>query len=227
MTKADLLTALGYRLNKSVSSMDSTTSARLLGFLNQRQRRILSIPGLQHLRFTTTTFPSVASTADYTISSIATVHRITDTTDQRVLYELSQQDYRLIDPNTITGTPEAFVWKNTGNASSVTVTLWPTPAAAVTYTVDADAVISDLSSDSDVPLLPVDFHDLLLLGALADEYQHLSDERYPIAVSEYRQREGQFRYAMAETATGKPFSLSHRRNSGRPSQLGGWYPAGT
>lgn len=226
MTRSDLLTQLAYRLNKNASSLDATTQARLVGFLNQRQRRILSIPGLQHLRYTTTTFPSVAATADYTISSLAAVHRIVDTTNQRVLYELSRQDYRLHNPDPISGTPEAFVWKNTSNANAVAVTLWPTPAGVVTYTVDGDAVMSDLSNDADVPLLPVDFHDLLLLGALADEYQHLSDERYPLAMSEYRKREGEFRYAMAETATGKLPGLMRQR-FGKPSQLGAWFPAGT
>lgn len=226
MTLSDFLTQLSYRLNKNASLLDSTTSARLTGFLNQRQRRILSIPGLQHLRYTTTTFPSVASTADYTISSLASVKRITDTANQRVLYELSPQDYRLYDPNPITDTPEAFVWRKTTNTGAVTITLYPTPSAAVTYTVDGDALITDLSSNSDTPALPLDFHDLLLLGALMDEYQHLSDERYPIAANEYKRREGQFRYAMAETATGKSPGL-RRRRWGKPSQLGAWYEAGT
>ena len=51
MTRSDLLTQLAYRLNKNASSLDATTEARLIGFLNQRQRRILSLPAGKQERY--------------------------------------------------------------------------------------------------------------------------------------------------------------------------------
>lgn len=319
MDRLALLTAAALRLNKvAPASMDATTQARLLGFLNQRQRRLLTLPGLRHLREATVTVASVASQPDYVLANVAKISRMFETTNYRVLYELSQQDYRLVQPDTaITGTPEAFVWtgrqtvaRQPSNASSVfvkstsaadttqtayvegvitggypvsasvtltgttavdvstattawtridkvylsavaagTVTvledsgsgtelaritigqtatdyvgfaLWPTPAAVITYQVDIMRAVTDLAQSSDVPVLPEDFHDVLLLGCVMDEYQHLSDARYGVAASEYQQRVGEMQYWLSENAMGRTI-----RALQRPSQLGAWYPAGT
>jgi hypothetical protein len=77
---------------------------------------------------------------------------------------------------------------------------------------------------TDQAALPEDFSDVLVLGALADEYQHLADERYALAVSEYRERENQLKYWLAETAIGRPFNLMPAQQG---SQLGAWFPAGS
>lgn len=300
--------------------MDATTQARAIGFFNQRHRRLLSLPGLRHLRETTVTFDSVADQVAYVLANVAKVKLIRDTTNQRVLYEMSQQDQRLIDPIPISGTPEAVIWMGkqavavqpsdassvfvvsssaadttqtcyvegtvTGNyprSASVTLTgqtavdlsasittwesitkfylsavaagtvtltedsgggttlaqitigktntdytgfsLWPTPSDAITYEVDVTRAITDLAQDTDEPLLPEDFHDVLLLGAVMDEYQHLSDNRYGVAASEYAQRVKEMQYWLHETAIGQPFSLT--RGWQKPSQLGSFYPAGS
>lgn len=323
MNRRDLLTQAAYRLNKTPPpDMDALTESRLLGFLNQRQRRLLSLPGLRHLRETTVVVPSVPSQPRYVLPNIAKILRMYETTNDRVLYEMSQQDYRLIQPDaTITGTPEAYVWLGqqtvahqplapaplyvqSSNAADitqvVTVTgitaggypasasimlqgitqlnisaaiadwarvdkfylsatclgdvtltdisglgvelarivigqtqttytgfaLFATPSAVIPYYVDITRNVTDLADATDVPVLPEDFHDVLLLGCVADEYQHLNDDRWEMATSEYNARVAQMRYWLAETATGQPFSLTQRRWS-RPSQLGSWYPAGT
>jgi hypothetical protein len=301
--------------------MDTLTQNRLLGFLNQRQRRLLSLPGIKHLRDVTVTVASVADQADYVLPNIAKIQRMYETTNDRTLYEMSQQDYRLIQPDTtITGTPEAFIWLGrmevaaqpsnassvfvkstsasdttqtcyvegviTGNyprTASVTLTgatavdlntaittwiridkfylsavgvgtitlhedsgagtelaritigqtttdytgfaLWLTPSSVITYNVDVTRAITDLAQSTDVPILPEDFHDVLMLGALADEYQHLSDKRWSMAVTEYDDRVKEMQYWLAETAIGRPRSLV--RPWQRPSQLGSWYPAGS
>jgi len=295
MTRSDLLTKLARRTNKN-TTLDTATQNRLLDFLNERQRRILSLPGMQKLRETTLTIASVASQADYVLPNASRVRRIFETTNDRVLYELSPQDYRLVDPDPQTGTPEAFVWRgrqavavqpsnaselfidstsgsDTGTcylegvitggyerSASVTMTgttavslsssitswirvdklylsaaavgtvtlhedasggtelariaigstttdywgfsLWPTPSGVITYTVDYDRAVTDLAQSNDEPVLPEDFHDLLLLGALQDEYQHMNDGRWQAAREEYETRMRQFRYWVAETATG-------------------------
>lgn len=51
MTRASLLTALYRRLNKNESSPDTATSNRLKEYLNEVHRELLSLPGLQRLRF--------------------------------------------------------------------------------------------------------------------------------------------------------------------------------
>jgi len=321
MTRLELLTQWAYRLEKTPPpDMDATTQARALGYLNQRQRRLLTLDGLAHLRDATVTFSSVADQVSYVLPNIAKVARIFDPTNQRVLYEMSQQDYRLVDPVPLSGTPEAVIWTGrqqtakqpsdasslfvksssasdttqtayvvgvitggyqasasvtlTGttavNVSSTTSTwervdkfflsaagagfvtlhedsgsgtelaripiaqtysqyfgfkLWPTPSGVISYSVDLTRAITDLAQDTDVPVLPEDFHDILMLGAVADEYQRLKDERYSIATSEYMARVGELQYWLFETPIGKPRTLVRRWQ--RPSQLGSWYPAGT
>jgi len=322
MDRLALLTQAAYRLNKTPPpDMDSATQARLIGFLNQRQRRLLSLPGLRHLRNATVTFNSVADQPTYALANIAKISRMFETTNDRTLYEMSQQDYRLIQPDTtITGTPSAFIWTGRqevaaqpSNASSLfvvsssasdttqtcyvtgvitggypvtasvtltgttavnvasatstwervdkfylsavavgTVTLtedsgggatlgvipigqtttdytgfslWMTPSSVITYYVDIVRAVTDLAQSTDVPVLPEDFHDVLLLGCVMDEYQHLSDSRYEIAAMEYTKRVKELQYWLSETAIGQPFSLANQWQ--RPSQLGAWYPAGS
>lgn len=331
MTRTEILTALALRLNKTAPpSMDSTTQARLLGFMNSRQRRLLTIPGIRHIRDVTIPLASVSGQASYTIPNFSKLARITDSTNQRVLFEMSGQDYRRLNPVPISGTPEAYVWSNasmeaaappsdasslfvkstsasdttqtvyvqgviTGNypfsasvtltgqtavdvSASVTaalridkfylsaacvgtvtlhedsgsgtelgritigqthtpyfgITLYPTPSGANDYLIDGTRAITDFDQDTDIPLLPEDFHDLMVLGPLMDEYQHLSDARYDVAREEFEGppymkgrggRVGDLIYWLAETGTGQPWNLSQSWQ--RPSQLGSWYPANT
>lgn len=317
MTRSDLLTALARRTNKN-TTLDTVTQNRLVDFLNERQRRILSLPGTQHLRDVVLSFTSVSSQADYVFPNLSKVRRVTDQTNDRVLFEMSEADWRVVDPAQDTGTPQAFVWRGrravakqpsaaaevfvkstasgdttqtayvegmitggyirtasvtlTGTtavtlASAITtweridkfylsaaaagtvtlhqtsgagtelaritigstntdyfcVSLWPTPdSSSYTYLVDAERQTPTLAQSTDVPVLPEDFHDLLLLGALQDEYQHMNDGRYAMAADEYRRREGQFRYWLAETASRRALP-----ETAPPSRLGSWYPAGT
>lgn len=61
------------------------------------------------------------------------------------------------------------------------VTLFPTPASAVEYRIDYTREIADMVQDTDVPLLPPDYHHLLALGAEYDEWRKLSDDRMVVA----------------------------------------------
>ena len=58
-----------------------------------------------------------------------------------------------------------------------TILLWPTPSAVVTYYVDYTRQIQDLVNGTDEPLLPTDFHWLLVEGARYSEYEYLDDTR--------------------------------------------------
>lgn len=55
------------------------------------------------------------------------------------------------------------------------VHLWPTPSGVVTYHVDCVRVIPELSVATDEPLLPEDFHSLLVDGALIKEWTKKDD----------------------------------------------------
>jgi len=317
-TRTELLNQLAHRLNKTPPPlMDSATETRLASYLNQRHRRILTMPGLARLRDATVSFTSVDALAHYGLPNITKVSRIFEQTNERTLWEMSLQDYRLLEPRPMTGTPEAYVWRGrqavayqpsaptalwlvssandtsvvyiegalaSGALRSVTVTLqgtspvniaatvadwvrvdkfflavpcsgvvslaaesggaplasiqagatstiytgltlYPTPSAAIVYFVDVTRPITDMVKGNDQALIPPDYADMLVLGALADEYQHLSDQRWSAAVAEYKERERDFKYWLAETAIGQPLGLTSHTQ--RPSQLGPWFPAGS
>ena len=298
--------------------MDAATEARLASYLNQRQRRLLTMPGLARLRDATITFTSVVNQPDYALPNLSKIARIWELTNERTLFEMTLQDYRLIQPAPMQGTPEAFIWRGhqvvaqqpeapttlrvmSSHASDTTVvvyvegvvtggwprsasitlngvdpiniaaavatwervdkfylaaptlgaitlmdsanrmlaviapgqltsiytglTLYPTPSDVITYYVDITRTVTDLVHGSDQSVIPTDFADVLVLGSLADEYQHLSDARWQLVMTEYKERENQLKYWLAESAVGRPFGLA--RGWQRPSQLGAWNPAGT
>jgi hypothetical protein len=222
VTGAQLLTTLARRLNKN-TTLDSATEARLLDFLNESYREVLSKPGMERLRRSTTTFDSVAGTATYTVSSAARVLRVWETTNDRRLWEMTIDQYRTIepDPSANTGTPEAFVWMGVPAVSSNSLALWPTPASVITYTCEILSVLTDLANDANSPLLPLDFHDVLVYGAESREYEKLDDSRLTVAQARYEKRIKQLQYWLAETDTG---TVSLPNVVERSLFNGGWYP---
>lgn len=230
MTLLEIETELARETNKDASSLNSTTKARFLAAINRHYRRLASLPGLQHLRDTTTTFPSVIGQAEYQIASVAKINRIWDTANRRYLAPMTMQQYRQLSPEAITdnqGTPTFWIWEGYSGSSSpkFDLFLYQTPSSVITYTADITSVLTALSADADVPILPVDFHDLLFLGPLVDEYRHLDDSRLTVAQSAYRERESQFKYWMHETASGS--TAIGRDGMMLPSQLGPWFASGT
>lgn len=111
MTRAQLVTALCRRLNKS-ETPDTATGNRLKEFLNETHRELLSHPGLQRLRDDTLTFASVANQATYALPWAAKVNRVFETTNDRLLEPMSLAQYRAIDPDpsSTTGTSDHWVW---------------------------------------------------------------------------------------------------------------------
>ena len=111
-TRTELLNQLAHRLNKTPPpNMDAATETRLASYLNQRQRRLLTMPGLARLRDATITFTSVAGQATYGLPNIAKISRIFEQPTTARLFEMSLQDYRLMQPTPISGTPEAYIWR--------------------------------------------------------------------------------------------------------------------
>lgn len=55
--------------------------------------------------------------------------------------------------------------------------LWPTPAGAYAYTVDGSRPRTTLVEDLDEPMIPEDFHTLLVWGACEDEMLKMDDDR--------------------------------------------------
>lgn len=228
MTLLELKQELARETNKDADDIEEVSQRRFEAAINRHYKRLASLPGLQHLRDDVTTFDSVAGQAEYSLTNVAKVIRIFDTANRRLLQPLSMAQYRACAPDADSeqGTPTFWIWKGLSGSSSPTydLYLYQTPSDEVTYTVDYTRVLRALAADDDVPILPPDFHDLLFLGALVDEYRHLDDSRAGQAASQLKQREGQFTYWLHEVDAG---SAMVNGGLAQPSRLGPWFPAGS
>lgn len=65
------------------------------------------------------------------------------------------------------------------------VRLWPTPTAALTYTIEGQLALKDLVNATDVPWLPPDYHNILVLFAKMREYQRTNDDRLNATATEW------------------------------------------
>lgn len=101
--------------------------------------------------------------------------------------------------------------------------LWPTPAAAVTYYVDYRRELTELVQDADEPLIPSDFHDLLVQYARMREYEKTNDGRFDVAQAQYQEGLKRLKYWTQTGAQEMPV-LGRGARVGR-SRLGAYYPA--
>lgn len=89
----------------------SAISNRIYGYLNDRHRRLCSLPGCEILR--RETGPAVtltASTATYALNMpIQKVLAVRDTTNDRTLVQRDLNWYRMVDPDPTTGTQEYWI----------------------------------------------------------------------------------------------------------------------
>jgi hypothetical protein len=98
--------------------------------------------------------------------------------------------------------------------------LYQTPASALTYEVDIEHELVDMANTWDEPLLPVDFHDLLIMAATADEYEHRDDSRYSNAIRQYDERFRELKAWLANHRAALASPLGVREIA----PLGPWYP---
>jgi hypothetical protein len=229
MTLQDIEQDVYRRMGKDTASVDTATQTRIRAFVNQRIRELLTLPDCSELRDLETTFNSVAGTATVDLPvTIQRINRVIDKTNEIVLTEKTLAWYRLVspDPASHEGTPEAFVpfglVKTSADVFKHRIALWPTPSAILTYTVDYTSQWSDLSSATDVPPIPEDFHRLIIYGACIDECLKTDDSRYATYKAEWAQGVADLKYWMHARPSYRPGAS----RASRGSNLGAWFPAG-
>lgn len=157
----------------------STASrVRVKRHVNEAYRSVLRKSGMSRLTARASTqITTVIGTKTYTVTA-PKIHSIYDDANNRLLTEKTLDDIRLFDPDgSITGNPEHYVLESAG-ATTILVRLWPTPASVLTLEVDDAAPTTALSADGDIPVVPVDFHDLLGMMARLKDYEKKADRRY-------------------------------------------------
>jgi hypothetical protein len=180
--------------------------------------RLSSSLGLQTSRRTTATAATSAgvATLTFTLEKIENVYR-TASGKRQVLEEISYDEWRNANVHlNASGEPRRYAIQNQG-ASTVTIVLDPVPSAIETLSADGLANASALSG-SNVPAFPADFHDALVFGAIADEYDKLEK---PVQATKYEQlfeqRVSDLRFFLAKSGY-----LS--RKQGQTSDVRRWNP---
>jgi hypothetical protein len=100
--------------------------------------------------------------------------------------------------------------------------LWPSPNAVITYRVDYTREIVDLVQDTEIPLLPPDFHHILVKGAEHDEWRRMDDDRFDSVRQDLEVELRYMNHWVWESADSESASQPVRH-----SRLGAWFPAGT
>ena len=104
--------------------------------------------------------------------------------------------------------------------------LWPTPAAVVSYYIDARRDVSPLMANTSEPPWPSDFHHLLVAYAAWREWMFKGDtDRASQALQRYQHTLSRLKY-FTQTQTDELPVMGRRRTVGH-SRLGGYYPADT
>lgn len=126
------------------------------------------------------------------------------------------------------GTTLGTITPGRSSARYTQLHLSPTPSSALTYHVDCEVHVENLLAPNDEPLLPEDFHDLLVLGALMKEYH--KRKNYP-AVQAIEGMAGGWteRWNDLQAFVRRSQGIArgpNRKNQGF-SQLGPMFPAGS
>lgn len=88
--------------------------------------------------------------------------------------------------------------------------LVPTPTSVVTYNLDVQRTIADMAISTDEPILPIQFHRVLLAGARAKEYEKQRDaERWQMARTEYMAGMKKLKYYAFKQVEGSPNLARH------------------
>lgn len=104
------------------------------------------------------------------------------------------------------------------------IRFWPIPAEVLTYTADGQREVQDLIRDSDVPMLPTSFHDMLGVYARLRSYKRDGDEsRTADCEIEWREWLGKLQSFVQYPPDYRPVSGRLAEGMGW-SDLGGAYP---
>jgi len=124
-----------------------------------------------------------------------------------------------------TGTELSRILPQSTRAQFYSVLLNPEPSDAITYTFDFLRSIPDMSNDTDEPLLPADFHDLLLDGAEMRELKKQDDpDRWRLVRANYDEGIRALRNFVINHPDWRP---TLGQSEFGLSSLGPWFPVDT
>lgn len=177
---------------------------RVKNFINERYRAVATSCGLTSVRWGYGTIITVAESIDYPVTGI--IHPVqawlaVGNSADKILRQITSLEFLELDPaQEKHGEPQAWS-HHRSNAATATVRLWPIPDDE--YSVGVGGIMSgtDMSADGDVPVLPEDFHDALIFGALSDELMEKEKPQLADAMeAKFKERVRELRYFVNRTA---------------------------
>ncbi len=158
----------------SLNLQSDEARTRIKAHINLRYRQVQSGLNLARTRRGGGTVVTVSGAPTAIVSGTAKIFGLYDDVvrhrvlDEPVLAEIK----RLEAASDETGCPRAWAVE-THVADEVVVRWFPTPDDVYTFDMDRLAAGTEMDDDEDEPTFPVDFHDILVTGAKADEYEKL------------------------------------------------------
>lgn len=201
-------------------NLTSTTARdRVKDEINTRLREIQSSVGMAQTRFGSVNFVTTSGSSTVTASGIAKLGTLYDPTILKApLNETTVERIRALNPDgSVVGPVTDYAVEQIVD-DSVTLLLYPVPTSAQTLKSDCLLAGVDLVADSDVPTIPVDFHDVIVRAVLYDELAKM-EKMAPLALAElknYTDRMGDLRLYLAKSAY-----LSRRSTDNRDGWLFG------
>lgn len=167
--------------------------------LNTRYRRVTTTIGLQTSRFVQTSKAATIGNRSITFTGVEKLLAVIDKTSgiDVPLTQITMDEMHITplrgDP------PRKFVVTNM-HANTVTIYIDSTPATAFTLYADGQASVTTLSG-SQTPDFPESFHDILIFGAMADEYRKMDKPQLAMmAEKDYESRLSDLRMWIAKSA---------------------------
>jgi hypothetical protein len=170
--------------------------------VNDRYRRVTTSVGLATTRRVEATAAMVAGDPAVTLPGEKVLTVFLTGPQRRLLAEISFDTWRQRHTSVAQnlGTPAAYAVANV-DAAGVTIYLTPAPEAAGPIFADMLETLPPLTG-ADLPAMPASFHDVLMHGALADEWMQLKQEDLTRAsTGQYEARLAELRYFLAKSAT--------------------------
>src|SRR5262249_40506469 len=109
----------------------------------------------------------------------------------------------------------------------LTNVLWPAPSAVWTFYVDYTRDMLNLMQPTDRPLLPEDFHDLVLMGARYSDYEFKKDLASMKVTREEMLSRASALFNWVNNNPDQILVPGQQPRGTRFSNLGSWFPSGT
>lgn len=162
---------------------DSNLDGQIRQWLNLAQQNIITRYTWQFL-FQEDSISTVAAQDTYSLGTdVMHIYMLRDTTNNRRISYATNLDFFKAVPNPVsTGAPYTFRIIGSRQAAvntvaSIQVVLYPIPDAVYTVYYSYYMRVNDLSASSDISLIPVQFHELLVHYACKAYYSREGDPR--------------------------------------------------